>query len=78
MNCKYWNDVELTEQLIKLERAHNLMSIYQRNGQAHKLFMLLSDMEMAAQKAQERLNQLEKERGVWDSVRIDGLYAARR
>lgn len=78
MNCKYWNDVELTEQLIKLEHAHNLMAIYQRNGQAHKLFMLLSDMEMAAQKAQERLNQLEKERGVWDSKRTKNLYADAR
>ena len=59
MNCKFWNDVELTETIQKLHRAQNVLDIYHRNGQMGRLAYLLADMEDAARKAQWRILELE-------------------
>jgi hypothetical protein len=52
------NDLELTEQLVKIHQKSSLLNQLTREGQEHALFMALSDLEMAAHNAQWRLNKM--------------------
>lgn len=65
MNHKFWNDEKLTRYLIKLEHAHNLMPIYQRDGRMLALTNLLADMENWARKAQWRIQKLADQEAAW-------------
>jgi len=52
------NDQALTDHLIQIHRKQHILDYLTREGREHELFMALSDIEMAAHKAQKRLNEL--------------------
>lgn len=52
------NDLELSELLTEIHLQDACLATYCRNGKEQALFNALSDIEMAAHKAQERLNKL--------------------
>lgn len=57
------NDLELSELLTKIHLNDAVLSCYCRNNKEQALFNALSEIEIAARKAQERLNELRYGKG---------------
>lgn len=58
-----FNDIEVAEQCHKIQALARTLAAVAANGQEMALFMALSDIQRAAEKAQWRLNDLLYGRG---------------
>lgn len=58
-----YNDLEVNEHCLKISQLADKLKVMQRDGQERALFLALSDIQRASEKAQWRMNDLMYGRG---------------